>query len=423
MKISRDRLKQIIKEELQSLALAEVEHTASDEEEEVAPALARDRKQRGVDAAGNPIALPVDDAKALDAAAREAIKQNAGADVSPFDPRDDLPSKYGSESEQFTGPGGQSVRDMRTQLGMADPLRDPVDAIGSTGFGAADVDMDALRARDAQRAKRLAGKKRVASKGKLTGRSINAKWRAGEFGPYEGGERGTKSHANWLRVRRALANKGQDDAHLALVGVAGKVHGVSADGSLSAKAAQVVGIPKPAPRAVAKKLPKLPAGLKFRGSSTKAATGPKTGDPEADMAVMKKGLNASELSASGQAEYQEIYNTLKDQAESDRDATVKAREIFKKRNRIAVKKRSAQRRLAKQKRDQETFQTAMKAKETGEAGERAVAGTKGEATPTVAKKSKPRRDSRTRTPAQQKRRDAFLKRVGGAGLDESRKKE
>ena len=33
MKISRDRLKQIIKEELQSLALAEVEHTASDEEE------------------------------------------------------------------------------------------------------------------------------------------------------------------------------------------------------------------------------------------------------------------------------------------------------------------------------------------------------------------------------------------------------
>jgi len=228
MKISRDRLKQIIKEELQALALAEAEQAASDEEEETA--LARSER------------------------ADREIEKAAGADVSPLDPHDELPSKYGSESEQFTGPGGDTVRDMRTQLGMADPLRGPVDAIGSTGFSAADVDMDALRARDAKRAKRPAGKKRVASKGKLTGRSINAKWRAGEFGPYEGGKKGTKSRANWLRVRRALANQGQDEAQVALNSVSARVHGVDAAGNLTAKAAQVAGVPKVASktRAVAK---------------------------------------------------------------------------------------------------------------------------------------------------------------------------
>jgi hypothetical protein len=322
MKISRDRLKQIIKEELQSLALAEVKHTASDEEEEVAPALARDRKQRGVDAAGNPIALPVDDAKALDAASREAIKQNAGADVSPFDPRDDLPSKYG-RSDQFTGPGEwPTVRDPQTQLGTADPLQTPVDAIGSTGFGAADVDMDALRARE-KRAKRPAGKKRVASKGKLTGRSINAKWRAGEFGPYEGGKKGTKSRANWLRVRRALANRGQDDAQVALNSVSARVHGVDAAGNLTAKAAQVAGVPKVASktRAVAKAPkgtplfnPKNPELAAQAGSEAKptglASVGVKKPDTAVAKAPTKKATRKRTLAQMNQTELDGVRREL-----------------------------------------------------------------------------------------------------------------
>jgi hypothetical protein len=60
---------------------------------------------------------------------------------------------------------------------------------------------------------------RVARKGAgATRREINAKWKAGEFGPYEGGKKGTKSYAKWVKLRRTLANKGEAAARAALGG-------------------------------------------------------------------------------------------------------------------------------------------------------------------------------------------------------------
>ena len=56
---------------------------------------------------------------------------------------------------------------------------------------------------------------RVASGGKLTGRKVNKLWRDGAFGKYEGGAEGTDSHKRWTRTRRAL-NKGQDPGQVAL---------------------------------------------------------------------------------------------------------------------------------------------------------------------------------------------------------------
>ena len=413
MKISKTRLKQIIKEELETLLqLQEQEvqsgtgQTASDvktmskgemrrmkagHQQRRAAAIARKKDQEAAaeKAAQEKAAAEREerwrltvgmdqarqDAEKKSAAERAELQQGVGMALS----RSGLARAEAEERErerQTTGIASTRAA-LKPKMGKID-LSQSLSGTGISSPEAATAPATTPGAAPAAAPAVASGKKR--SKGKGSGgkrRAINAMKKAGTITP-----------AQWTKARRAHARGGDAAADKVLASF-----GASAGKKTVAKGASG----RPA-------LPPLRLG-----PAKKAATGPKTGDPEADMAVMKKGLKTDELSASGQAEYQEIYNTLKDQAESDRDATVKARAIFKKRNRITVKKRSAQRRLAKQKGAQKTFQTAMKAKEAGEAGKRAVAAAAGQKPPAIAGEP-------VRTPERQKKVDAFKRKVGARGM-------
>ena len=321
MKISRERLKQIIKEELEALAITKNDNKSLALNEN--PDKTGAARSTGL---GKPAPVVVADPsrpgtfKADDSEEREAKDKEARAIVQDF--QKDV-AEFGTRE-----PSARELAALKRLVPDMDPQK-----IGAL--------MDSEDEDTAEKMDFPADKltvRRVKRRGKLTGRSINAKWRAGEFGPYEGGKKGTKSHANWLRVRRALANKGQDDAQIALNSVAAKVHGVDAAGNLSAKAARVAGIPKAASktRAVAKAPkgaplfdPKNPELAAQAGGEAKptglASVGVKKPEAAVAKAPTKKATRKRSLSNMTQTE---LDSTRRELAAGDLPTDENARRIY-----------------------------------------------------------------------------------------------
>ena len=180
-------------------------------------------------------------------------------------------------------------------------------------------------------------------------KNINKAWKAGLFGPYEGGKKGTASRKVWRDARRALYKS--TDSAAAILAAAGV--DANTGGALAVAAAPsadpTVGIqpsPGPASGGAAPDVAGAPAPAVAKSASRQL--GPGLGDLERDMLKLKKGLVTSELSQSGQERYQTLRNTFLDQGEEPREASLKARKSLKSQIENRVKKRSAQRRLAKQ---------------------------------------------------------------------------
>jgi hypothetical protein len=190
-------------------------------------------------------------------------------------------------------------------------------------------------------------KARVAS-GQMR-KNINKAWKAGLFGPYEGGKKGTASRKVWRDARRALYKS--TDSAAAILAAAGV--DANTGGALAVTAAPsadpTVGIqpsPGPASGGAAPDVAGAPPPAVAKSASRQL--GPGVGDLERDMLKLKKGLVTSELSQSGQERYQALRNTFLDQGEEPREASMKARRRLKSQIANRVTKRSAQRRLAKQ---------------------------------------------------------------------------
>ena len=226
MKITKARLKQIIQEELQ--ALNEDKHTQSSWDDASRTRSAQrdtqgstERLSRFFDffhapTFGDPTKRA---AEMADTYNRQSGKKPAAQPEA--EPEDLGPGM--SVDDQFVASG-----DTGAQQSMAVSGADvDVAETDPTVTGATQV-ADILSGRpegaegafgDADGKEKPAKPARVARKGPgATRREINKMWKAGEFGPYEGGKKGTKSYAKWVKLRRTLANKGEAAARAALGG-------------------------------------------------------------------------------------------------------------------------------------------------------------------------------------------------------------
>jgi hypothetical protein len=226
MKITKARLKQIIQEELQTLSEQTTAASTARKRaasytggsgETIDQEMARRKKQgdlRQVDPETGKIAYQTTDTAM---AAQDATSDYGMPGQSSFDPESEYNKQRdadvaaqvasgGIEFDDSIRPGGDTDSTVTSSTVVDDILSGkPEGAEGAFG--------------DADGKEKPAKPARVASKGKgATRREINKMWKAGEFGPYKGGKKGTKSYAKWVKLRRTLANKGEAAARAALGG-------------------------------------------------------------------------------------------------------------------------------------------------------------------------------------------------------------